>query len=364
MLIEEVGPLSIRFNSDEVEFLTKEFHVNVDSVELVKVEGLNKGTRVYRVTKPMRSKVYLIDSLAGMKIGCHPSIVGAELDNLSLKAAIDASLLMVKLGCIKEVNGKVFVHALRAAPGYKLLEAFENLGMKFKQVWIRPRYTKPSYRDHEGLVKKIEIVYENFDNFPENKELCLIKPDTEASGRTSEAILKRTIDVAERKNSEIKSIILYGYISEHGLKHIEKVLEALGVNVKIYAFAIGNLTALYYNKYDMPLYGPDESYYSMHREIRKLGGLVARETFERYLPEFIPGSDQPGDWSARQLKVFNGYGYEDGGISIHLKNSVSFIKRLYNIYKTMPSLQIFLPRYKEMIKKELNLIKLTQKVYG
>ena len=50
-----------------------------------------------------------------------------------------------------------------------------------------------------------------------------------------------------------------------------------------------------------------------------------------YLPEFIPGADQPGDWSARQSRLFTGTGYEDGNIDGHLENSIRLVESLRKI---------------------------------
>ena len=50
-----------------------------------------------------------------------------------------------------------------------------------------------------------------------------------------------------------------------------------------------------------------------------------------YLHEFVPGSDQPGDWSARQSRLFNGQGYEGGDIAGHLENSIRLMKSLIEI---------------------------------
>lgn len=102
-------------------------------------------------------------------------------------------------------------------------------------------------------------------------------------------------------------------------------------SIPLVAFAMGNLTALCANNYDMPLFGVDEWLWQRKRSIHKLGALVDRTTFEEYLQEFIPGSDQPGDWSARQTRLFTGTGYESGSIRGHLENSIRLINSLLEI---------------------------------
>jgi hypothetical protein len=86
----------------------------------------------------------------------------------------------------------------------------------------------------------------------------------------------------------------------------------------------------------MPLYGPDESYYEATGEIRALGSVVDRSPLEDMITEFPPGSDQPGDWSARQEKLFTGASYEPGNIKEHLLNSASLLRRLREISRRQP----------------------------
>lgn len=296
-----------------------------------------------------------------MKVACHPHIVGRELEELMEKVAYDASKVLIELTPIKNLKGDeiVFEHVLRAAPGYLLHKKLREENIDFREVWVRPRYKLPSYRDHdEESMKEIEIIYQDFSQLPEGVEITVIKPDTEASGRTAEVSLRRLREEVEEKNSKLRDLIIYGFISEHGLKIIEEVALRLGFE-KTYFIALGNLTSLCYNMYDMPLYGPDESYYSQYREIRRLGGVTDIEVFEDYLPEFIPGSDQPGDWSARQEKLYTGIGYEPGGIRKHLENSINLIEKLWKISQNQ---EWFMEFHEDAIRRELE--KLYQKLEG
>lgn len=328
------------------------FGVEVDLTEPVEVSGLARGTRVFRVRGfPSDCEVYIVDSLAGKDIACHPHIVGEELAGLCLEAARDAARAITELTPLREYGGGavVYEHVLRAAPGYRLHEALRELGVGFREVWVRPRYVVPSYRDHESEAKAIEIVYDDFSNLPRREVLLVLKPDTEASGRTGEASLRRIAEVAEERNSALEELIVYGFISKPGLETIYGAAKDVGFR-KVYFFAIGDLTALCHNMYDMPLYGPDESYYAEKGELRLLGGIVDHSTLERYLLEFIPGADQPGDWSARQSIVYTGYGYEPGGIEGHLRNSLKLIERLWMISKGH---EWFMEFHEEAIKREL-----------
>ena len=82
----------------------------------------------------------------------------------------------------------------------------------------------------------------------------------------------------------------------------------------------------------MPLYGIDEGLWEIKRKIRKLGSIVDSKTLKKYLLEFVPGLDQPGDWSSRQTSVYvTKEKQEPGGITKHLTNSIQLIERLKNI---------------------------------
>jgi len=335
--------------------LIETFKIEVGRTEEVEFSG--QSSRIFKVKGfPSDCEVYIVDSDAGKEIACHPSIVGDQLSQLCLEIASDAAQAILQFTPLREYAGDsiVFEHVLRAAPGYRLHEALRDVGVGFKEVWVRPRYVTPSYRDHdEETAKRLVIVYEDFSKLPENQDLIVVKPDTEASGRTGEIALKRLAKFAEEKGSRLEELIIYGFISEPGLKAIYEVAKKLGFK-KIYAFAIGNLTALCYNMYDMPLYGPDESYYAEYGKIKTLGGIADYTTLERYAAEFIPGADQPGDWSARQVKVFTGTGYEPGGIPKHLKNSIELIEKLWEISKNM---DWFMDFHELAIKRELEALR-------
>jgi len=342
-------------SSTILDMLVEVFKIGVDRTEEVMVSG--QSCRVFGVKGfPSDCEVYIVDSDAGKEVACHPSIVGDKLSKLCLEMALDAAKAILELTPLREYarDSIVFEHVLRAAPGYRLHEALKDIGVDFREVWVRPRYVTPSYRDHdEEAAKRLVIVYEDFSNLPENRDLIVVKPDTEASGRTGEIALKRLARFAEEKGCRLEELIIYGFISEPGLKAVYEVARELGFK-KIYAFAIGNLTALCYNMYDMPLYGPDESYYAERGEIRNLGGIADYTTLERYAPEFIPGADQPGDWSARQVRVFTGTGYEPGGIPKHLKNSIELIERLWKLSRGM---DWFMDFHEHAIKRELEALR-------
>jgi len=337
--------------------LIETFNIRVGLTEKLELSGLRPCTEIYKVGGlQLRSEVYILDSPEVRSVACHPHIVGDELIESMDRVAYDAVKALIELTSISELEGDevIYEHVLRAAPGYRLHEALRKSGIDFREVWIRPRYKLPSYRDHdEEAVKEIEVVYQDFSEIPEGRDLVVVKPDTEASGRTAETALQRLYEEAEKKNSKLRELIVYGFISEHGMKVIEEKALRIGFK-KIYFIALGDITALCYNMYDMPLYGPDESYYSEYREMRRLGGITDYQIFEKYVSEFIPGADQPGDWSARQKILYTGTGHEPGGIAKHLENSISLVGRLWEISRGQ---EWFMEFHEEAIRKELEQLK-------
>ena len=318
-----------------VDSLIQEYGVNVDATRQVtlKKRHLAENTRIYEV-EHLSPNAYIIDTPMTRRIACHPYVVGEELEGLTSKAAEQALPGILELSGLDEPKNHgeiVFEQILRAAPGYQLHQAASRLiPNSFKTIYIRPRYTHTSYRDHDGMVQRqLNVVYEDFSSLPRNSNISLIMQDTVASSRSAEISIEAAVNRSEKIGSRIKLWILYGFISLEGLKLLEKVAETHGI--PLVAFAMGNLTALCANNYDMPLYGVDEWLWRRDRSIRKLGALVDRTTFAEYVQELIPGSDQPGDWSARQTRLFTGTGYENGNISEHLENSIRLIKSLLEI---------------------------------
>ena len=84
--------------------------------------------------------------------------------------------------------------------------------------------------------------------------------------------------------------------------------------------------------------------------MKKLGSIVDQKTLERFLPEFIPGSDQPGDWSDRQTSVYiTKEKKERIRINRHIKNSIKLIKNLKRISN-------FTPWQEKIAEKELQIL--------
>lgn len=342
--------------SDTVDRLIQEYRINIDSTTPVKLKKAKAAqtTRVFEVSN-VAAPTFIIDTPMARDVACYPHLVGTPLSEVARAAAAEALPIMLELSGLSGTEGEftvVFEQILRAAPGYMLQEvAPDVLGNDYRTVYIRPRYTHKSYRDHDGTVQRaIEIVHQNFSEFPNGKRIVLITQDTVASGRSAEVSISATLEHCERSGCKIEKWVLYGFISEYGLNLLARIAHEKGI--PIFAFAMGNLTALSTNDYDMPLYGADEAYWQKIHSIRKLGSTIDRSSLDDYLPCIVPGSDQPGDWSARQTRLFNGSSYEPSDIMGHLNNSIRLITSLSEIGS-------FEPWQQDIAEKELGLLQRT-----
>jgi hypothetical protein len=339
-----------------IDRMVQEYKIDTDSTKLVKTKRAKIGrkTRIYKVSG-IEPSTFIIDTPMAREIACYPHLVGESLEQRSREAAAKALPAILELSDVNEKRGDseiVFEQILRAAPGYKLQDiAPKVLGSSYRTVYVRPRYTHKSYRDHDGVVQReIEIVHQQFSEFPKGKKIALIMQDTVASGRSGEISINATLTHCQQSGCKIEKWILYGFISKYGLEVLHRI--AKQNDIAMVAFAIGNLTALSSNNYDMPLYGVDEAHWQKTHTIRKIGSIIDRTSLKEYMPYFVPGSDQPGDWSARQRNLFNGISHEPGDIVGHLNNSIRLIKSLCEIGD-------FEPWQERIAEEELNLLQKT-----
>jgi len=344
--------------SSDVEEIVEEFELATKATAPISVGGLEEGSRTFRVSKKdLPEEVFIVDTDAGREIACHPHIVGSRLEDLCLTAARDSVKAMRELSGLRRgaVDTAAVVHILRAGPGYRLLEAIHEQEPKLTlaEIVIRPRYVKPSFRDHES-VRRLEVLHSDFRQIPRDSEIAMVVPDTLATGRTVVVSLEKTLDEVDRVGSSVRRLIVYGFISAQGIKVVADFAASLGIPASF--FCIGNVTGLAYNGYDMPLYGLDESEWSKRRQLRKLGAIVDESTLWKYLPEYVPGLDQPGDWSSRQTQLFTGVSWEPGGITEHLRHNLHVIQTLRTLSKGQPW---FKPWHEDIFRKELQAIERT-----
>lgn len=343
----------------DIDRIITEYNIDVNSTTLIKLENLRDSTNIFRVNRSdLIEELYIIDTIEGKNIACHPHIFGKQLKSQAFNAALEAAKAISQLTSLSKTKRDSIVveNVLRAAPGYELHTAFRELnsGKWFKDVWIRLKYEKPAYRKHSNeLDIGLNIIYEDFNSLPEQKEIVLLKPDTEATGKTGQEAIKRIIKKCEEVESSIKEIILYGFISIPALKKINETAKQHGI--KLIAFSIEDITELAHNSYDMTMYGIDESLFCASGEIKKLGSIVDSKTFEKLLSEFIPGSDQPGDWSDRQSSVYVTKEKKEVILADkHVKNSIKLIENLKRISN-------FTSWQKQIAEKELQLLYSTLK---
>lgn len=302
-------------------------------------------------------ETYIIDAPEAREIAAHQHIVGDQLTSKCLTCARKAIRPILELTSINKSNADkvVHLHVLRAAPGYQLHTALEEVMGKIRQTFVRPRYVKASYRDHLGAESMVlRVDYKEFSSVPAREEIIVVKPDTEATGRTAEVSIRSLFERCEELDTRIKELILYGFISGKSLLRIKDVASSLGIG-KVIAFAWVDLTALAYNKYDMVLYGVDESFWKEKRRISRLGSIVAMETLKSMISIYVPGLDQPGDFSERQEKLWDGEKWVSGDMLGHLKKTAGIIESIKAIPGALESWQ------EEIANKQLEMLYMKMK---
>lgn len=322
-------------SKQNLESVSDFFPIDISSTKQLEIKGLKPDTKIFKVDlkksplilnysdvpSPYVGECYIIDTISGMRIACHPHIVGEELEKLCLDSAREFIKVLKNMRLINDFDSSGILHILRAGPGYKVADIIPKVPV----INIRARYKQGGYKLHSNE-KTVEIIYSDYSNDEINNISTLIVPDTYATGRSAEAAINLLLD----NELKPKRIILYGFIAIPSLIRLGEL--AFKNRIELISFAIGNITGLARNNYYMPLYGVDESWYSMSSKIRLMGSIVNRKTLERYLPFYIAGLDQPGDWSERQSSLPTGKGHERGNISGHLKNSKQNIESLTEIY--------------------------------
>jgi len=261
--------------------------------------------------------------------------VGTELADLSLAVAHEFKSALLELGLIGDSTG--LLHILRGSSGYMVNEAISELPL----INIRTEYKEDGYRAHCDDSRRIEVTYSDYHGQDID---TLIIPDTYATGRSVEAAL---VTFRESGHSP-KTVIIYGFIAIPAIKRLHKLCQQ--EKCRLITVALCDITQLAANHYDMALFGPDEHLHTTKGELNNLGSIVGEETLEEMAENFIPGLDQPGDWSERQVKLFNGHGLEDGDIRGHLSKSIKFIEELDKINRTQ---EWYNEQLKELVESEI-----------
>lgn len=312
-----------------LDVVEREFSVDVSSTEPIDV--FTGEASVYKVnTKrsplfPNDTDVgipYIVDTEVGRLVASHPHMVGAELKELCLKAALSFARVLDRLGLFDKKDSAI-LHILRGGGGYMLAEA---LPVKPPIVSVRTEYRGDGYRIH-NTERSIEVTFSDLSGLERISTLLI--PDTYATGRSAEAALGKLFSSGWNPDR----IILYGFIAIPALIRLGALSSDVGA--ELFSFAICDITQLAYNNYDMAIYGIDESLYVSTGKIKRLGSIVDNETLREILPNYVAGLDQPGDWSERHTRLFNGFGDEMGDIAGHLKKSINLIESLRAINSEM-----------------------------
>ena len=311
-----------------IDIILDNFPIDIDSTSPLQLDGLQPRTKLYSVD-PDKSplitstdaRLYIIDTTAGKEIACHPHIVSQRLADLCVESANEFVLILKQLDLISDHSG--IMHILRGSSGYMVNKALPELPV----IHIRTKYSQDGYRSHSDDSRRIDVI---FSDYHEAKFDTLIIPDTYATGRSVEATLIHMF----KEGFSVETVIIYGFTAIPAIERVQHVLDSHGV--ELHVFSICDITQLYSNNYDMPLYGLDEYAYQKTGELYPLGSIVSESTLHEMLPRFIPGMDQPGDWSERHNDLFNGFTSEHGNIRGHLSKSIEFIKSLEALNSNQP----------------------------
>jgi hypothetical protein len=312
------------------------FPVDVSSTASIEIEELRQDTSVFRVdteNSPLIPRgvdvgeVFIVDTVPGMRIACHPHIVGEELESFCLDGSREFIMALVGLDLL-DISGLAILHILRAGSGYMVSEALPD-GVPV--ISVRTEYREDGYRSHLDA-RTIGVSYRDYssgDSLMDGVDTLLI-PDTYATGRSVEAALG---DLFESGLSP-ERIVLYGFIAIPALVKLGGICSEEGID--LFSFSICNIAQLAHNNYDMPLYGLDESLFVSTGETRCLGSIVDVQTLREFLPIYVAGLDQPGDWSERQRRLFNGFSSETGDIAGHLRKSIGLVESLRELNSRQP----------------------------
>lgn len=306
-----------------IELIKEKFPIDTLSSTKLELSNILPSTRVYSVElkdSPLAGEdlgaCYILDTPEAQKIASHPSIVGIQLSKLCRETASEFKKAAKELGIMAGSTG--ILHILRGSAGYMLDKVYPESPL----INVRTEYREDGYRAHSDDSRRIEVTY---NDYMETDLETLIIPDTYATGRSVEAALKEL----HKSGLKPSNIVIYGFIAIPSIQRIHTLCTKNKSTLT--TVALCDITQLAANNYDMTLFGPDEYLHKNTGELSLLGSIVGEETLIEMSKSFIPGLDQPGDWSERQVHLFNGQGMENGDIKGHLTKSIGFIEELDRI---------------------------------
>jgi len=311
-------------DSTDLHSIAQEFPVDLESARRLKAGGLGDTVKLYRVrgsslipADAYTGDTYIVDTEPGRMVACHPHIVGEELRALCTEAARGFVAASTALRALKPDEAAV-MHILRAGTGYMVAEA---MPIHVPIVDVRTQYVEDGYRDHSDDPRSLKVSYRKYPKRLEETGTMVI-PDTYATGRSAEAAVNDLLANGFKPDT----VIIYGFVATPALVRLGRLCEAQGIKLK--CFAVCDVSQLAHNNYDMPVYGLDEGLHAATGEEKGLGSVVAPDTLEAMLRSYVPGMDQPGDWSERQSRLYTGTVHEQGDIRGHLEKSIRLVERL------------------------------------
>ncbi|MGC8569050.1 MAG: hypothetical protein ACP5LW_03485 [Nitrososphaeria archaeon] len=281
------------------------------------------GMDVYMMSR----NVFVLDAEEGREIACYPNVFGSRFEELNLSLARKFVEFLEKEGVLSERI--LMQHVLRASLGYRVYDALREKGVSFVSSWARPLYRYVSFRMHTQ--RELVMTYDEPKVLPPG-DYVVLKPDTEATGNTSLFVLDSLFRKCAQSGCRIRKVIFYGFISGKAIDVLERYLSER--NAEGVYYALENVTALADNGYDMPLYGLDESRYQKDGTKVRLAAAAPEEVIRGMLGCYYPGMDQPGDWSERQVRLFDGREWKDVDLRVHAERSLSLLDRLREISYT------------------------------
>jgi len=327
----------------EQEYSDAEQPLDLKSTEHVHVAA-DYRTRIFKVSKLLSKtlkRLYIVDTPQAREVVCNPHVVGEELHDRMYATSVETMKAISQLtDAFSDGSTAVLYHIWRASPGYRWTNAYKTVvGKELPEIGIRTKYVIKSYRKHEK-VKRLKIVARNFKVLRKiqeseglSKELTILNVDTVATGNSGKKAINALVSYANANGLKIKRVVLGGLMSVEGLQALTETAERHGIEV--YAFPLVALTGLYpSNRYDMPLYGYDEQEWRKKKQIIKIGSIIDKQTLLDCLPYYLHSLDTAGDFSDRQIRLYNGKKYETVDLRQHLRRTRTFIR---NILK-MPGL--------------------------
>lgn len=298
---------------------------------------------LYRIPNGFSSEVYIFSMPEIEKVASQPEVVGKEMESLMYKTGKAISRIIFKKHNLRGKSIFVLI-PLRGGVGYYIHKAMFDLSGSVRVGYVRPKYIE-GFGDHVNK-KPVLVAHNLHETLPRNENLTVIIQDTWATGNTGIVSIETLLELIEKFNTDIKEFIITGFMTQDAIENIERFLKPYGIRLTCYSYV--NLPELAKNRYDMT-WNPDPSTLEERGKVEySLDPIVPLSVGKRMLEKFgfVPGTDQPGDFSERQQELMslevkeNGeirVVVESGNIRKHLEDSQKRVELLENMF--LPTLE-------------------------